>query len=573
MNMLKCFARKLLFCLGCLLPVLTQAAAIEYVQLAAPAPLQAVDWYTGFLDCEPVAGRQEAVSCQGLTIEFTARSILGSSQGTGVDHLAFSYPDVAAKMAELERVGVGGLGVRLQRFDDGSTWRDIDGFFRVAYLFDPWGTRIELVEDETRNGFHHVHLSAADPAATLDWYRQSFGGESGNVTAQLNGLRFDNGWLLVSVHDSATPAVTDGRAIDHLAFASTALDDELRAMSARGITIVQSPAVPANANSGSRRAFVAGPDGVRIALVEPGWAGVALAQDTGDALSSLNDTFIAPQTPWGEPDLQGVWSGDAAHGIPLERPEDVDASSALSQAEAAARRERGTLQSIWGYEREWRDTTLGYAKNAPLTQVAMVIDPPDGRLPPLTEAAAAARTVARGGGQAVPAGPEDLNSWVRCITQGLPNHMLPTVYNNGLQIVQGPGTVAITKEMIHETRIINIDAAPADDGIRQWLGNSRGWWEDDALVIETRGFNGRAPFQGSSADMVLTERFTRIAPNLLEYRFTVDDPAVWTQPWTAMFPFVLDNEQYELVEYACHEGNYAMSNILSSARESERGED
>ena len=570
--MMNVIQRHILTCLCCLLPVVAQGAAIQYVQLAAPAPLQAVDWYTGFMECEPVAGREEAVNCQGLELEFIARPILGGSQGTGIDHLAFSYPDVAAKMAELERVGVGGLGVRLQRYEDGAAWRDVDGFFRVGYIFDPWGTRIELLQDAARTGFHHVHLSAADPAGTLAWYEEAFGGDPGNVTGDLGGLRYDNGWLLVSVHDSAMPAATAGRAIDHLAFSSPALDAELQAMAARDITIVQSPAVPANANSDSRRAFVAGPDGVRIALVEPGWAGVALMQDTGDALSAVNDTFRAPQTPWGEPDLQGVWSGDAAHGIPLERPDDVDASTALSQAEAAARRERGTLQSIWGYEREWRDTTLGYAKNAPLTQVAMIIDPPDGRLPPLTAAAEAARN-ARGGAPAAPAGPEDLNSWVRCITQGLPNHMLPTVYNNGLQIVQGPGTVAITKEMIHETRVIAIDAAPVDDGIRQWLGNSRGWWEDDALVIETRGFNGRAPFQGSSEDMVLTERFTRISPNLLEYRFTVDDPAVWTQPWTAMFPFVLDNAQYELVEYACHEGNYAMSNILSSARDSERGED
>ena len=570
--MMNVIQRHILTCLCCLLPVVAQGAAIQYVQLAAPAPLQAVDWYTGFMECEPVAGREEAVNCQGLELEFIARPILGGSQGTGIDHLAFSYPDVAAKMAELERVGVGGLGVRLQRYEDGAAWRDVDGFFRVGYIFDPWGTRIELLQDAARTGFHHVHLSAADPAGTLAWYEEAFGGDPGNVTGDLGGLRYDNGWLLVSVHDSAMPAATAGRAIDHLAFSSPALDAELQAMAARDITIMQSPAVPANANSDSRRAFVAGPDGVRIALVEPGWAGVALMQDTDDALSAVNDTFRAPQTPWGEPDLQGVWSGDAAHGIPLERPDDVDASTALSQAEAAARRERGTLQSIWGYEREWRDTTLGYAKNAPLTQVAMIIDPPDGRLPPLTAAAEAARN-ARGGAPAAPAGPEDLNSWVRCITQGLPNHMLPTVYNNGLQIVQGPGTVAITKEMIHETRVIAIDAAPVDDGIRQWLGNSRGWWEDDALVIETRGFNGRAPFQGSSEDMVLTERFTRISPNLLEYRFTVDDPAVWTQPWTAMFPFVLDNAQYELVEYACHEGNYAMSNILSSARDSERGED
>lgn len=551
-----------------LLSPAVHAAEISHVQLAAPAPLQAVDWYTRYLDCEAIAGRDEAVSCHGMDIEFVPRSILGTSQGTGVDHISFSYTDVAARMEELAQVGVGGMGVRLQRFEDGSTYRDVDGFFAVGYIFDPWGTRIELVQDPAQTGFHHIHLSAADPALTLDWYERHFGGTRASLTAQMQGLRFGDTWLLASVHHMNEPAPTVGRALDHIAFTDTDIETLTRQLVADGVEREGILAAPENGNNNARRLFLLGPNNVRLAVVDPHWMGVNL---TGAEVLSLDNSgdYTAPRTPWGEPDLQGIWSGDAAHGIPLERPEDVPASESLSAAEAAARRERGTLRSIWGYEREWRDTTLGYARTAPIAQVAMLIDPPDGRLPPLTNAALARREANRNRGPVVPAGPEDLNSWVRCITQGLPNHMLPTVYNNGLQIVQGPGVVAITKEMIHETRIVRIDASPVDDGIRQWLGNSRGWWEGDTLVVETGGFNGRVSFQGSSANMVLTERFTRVAPSLMQYQFTVDDPEVWTQPWTAMFPFVLDNAQYDIVEYACHEGNYAMSNILSGARDGE----
>jgi hypothetical protein len=243
----------------------------------------------------------------------------------------------------------------------------------------------------------------------------------------------------------------------------------------------------------------------------------------------------------------------------------------LSPEEAAARRERGTLGSIWGYEREWRDTTLGYTKMAPIRQVAMIIDPPDGRLPPLTPAAEALAAAAAESEPGLPAGPEDQNSWVRCITRGLPGLMMPGVYNNGLQIVQGPGFVAIQKEMIHETRVIPTDGqSHLSSAITQWLGDSRGRWEGDTLVVEVTNFNGQAPFRGSSDSMKLVERYTRVAPDLLEYQFTVDDPTVWTRPWTAVFPFVRDDEQYELVEYACHEGNYGMMNILSGARATER---
>ena len=388
---------------------------------------------------------------------------------------------------------------------------------------------------------------------------------------------FDGIWVLASRHGEGSPATTEARAIDRLGFVVPSAEAATGSLRARAVPVLDGPAAGRTAAKG---ALVEGPDRVRLAVVEAGFAPFDAAERAAAAAAADPPTpFLAPRTPWGEPDLQGIWTGNSAHGIPLERPANVNAE-ALTPEEAAARRERGTLGSIWGYEREWRDTTLGYVKTAPSTQVAMVIDPPDGRIPPLTEegrreAEAARRQAATeetgDGGGRLPAGPEDLSSWVRCITRGMPGMMLPTVYNNGLQIVQGPGFVAIQKEMIHETRVV--PTRPRErlgDGLASWLGDPQGRWEGDTLVVETTNFNGRAVFRGASAGMRLIERFTRVAPDVLEYQFTIDDPAIWTRPWTAQFNFDLDNEQYELVEYACHEGNYGMTNILSGARAREK---
>jgi hypothetical protein len=149
--------------------------------------------------------------------------------------------------------------------------------------------------------------------------------------------------------------------------------------------------------------------------------------------------------------------------------------------------------------------------------------------------------------------------------------MMPGIYNNGLQIVQSPGFVAIQKEMIHETRIIpTTERPPLSTDLKQWLGHSRGHWEGDTLVVEVQGFNGRASYKGSGDQLSMVERYRRIGPDTLEYTFTVDDPTIWDSAWTGMFRFEKDDAQYELVEYACHEGNYGMTNILSGARAKEK---
>ena len=549
-------------------PGLARAADYHHVHITAASPSQGVAWYAQHMGCAPLADRSDAANCYGVEVIFVPQSTTGGSQGTGVDHIGFSFRDLTAKMAELEAVGVRGSGVRLQRNPDGSTLRDVPGLFKLGFIFDPWGTRIELVEDLDTLGFHHVHLRASDPDATLAWYRDVMGGEPASLKGRLDGLRFDGVWFLVSAYPEGAPGTTVERAIDHVGFVVDDLDAAAADLRQRGVTFEQEPAVPEGGRTSAKRAFLAGPDNVRVAVVETGFAGVDV--DLGAAILTTDalGPYDAPRTPWGEPDVQGIWTNSSSVGIPFERPDDVEASE-LTAEEAVARHEGRLLRGIWGYEREWRDTTLGYGGVAVSTQVAMVLDPPDGRLPartPRSAALAAAALDARARRAAAPPeGPEDLSPWVRCITRGL----IPTPggYNNGLQIVQGPGYVAITREMIHETRIIPTEARPAiGSDMTSYLGHSQGRWEGDTLVVESTHFNGGAPFQGSSQDMTLVERYTRIGPNTLEYQFTVDDPTVWTRPWTAMFRWDLDESQYELVEYACHEGNYGMRNILSGAR-------
>ena len=552
-----------------LAPASVRAADYHHVHITTSSPAKGVEWYSDHMGCEPLADRDDAADCDGVEIVFVPQATTGGTQGTGVNHIGFSFPDLTAKMAEFESIGVRGSGVRLQRFEDGSMVRDVPGLFKIAFIFDPWGTRIELVEDHQYLGFHHIHLSATDPEATLGWYREVMGGEPASLRGMLDGLLFDDVWLLVSEHpEGSTPATTAGRAIDHLGFMVSDLDEAAAEMRGQGVRFRQDPIVPENGRTSARQAFVAGPDNVRIEVVETGFAGVEV--DLTPVVAMDQGPYEAPRTSWGEPDLQGIWTSNSSHGIPLERPDDV-AGDELTVEEAVARREGGTLGSIWGYDREWRDTTLGYGNAAVSTQVAMVIDPPDGRIPPLTpegeELARKTERELRAYTRGPSAGPEDLTPYVRCITRGLPSMMMPSVYNNGLQIAQGPGYVAITKEMIHETRLVPTTPRPAaGPDLKLWLGVPQGRWEGDTLVIETTNFNGRASYRGSTEDLKLTERYTRIGPGMLEYQFTIDDPKVWTTPWTAMFRFEKDDSQYELVEYACHEGNYGMTNILSGSR-------
>ena len=328
-------------------PRVVNAADYHHVHITASSPSEAVSWYTEYMDCQPIADRRDAADCDGVELVFVVQPTMGSTQGTGVNHISFSYPDLTNKMGALEAIGVRGSGVRLQRFADGSTIRDIPGLFKIAFIFDPWGTRIELVEDAEYLGFHHVHLSATDPEAILAWYRDVMGGEPASLKGRLNGLLFNDVWMLASQHEEGTPATTLGRAIDHIGFVVPDLDTAATTMRQQDVLFQQTPVVPENARTAAQRAFVSGPDNVRVAVVETGFAGVA-TERAADARTTDTAPYDVPRTPWGEPDLQGVWTGNSSHGIPLERPEDLADVENLSPEEAEARRERGTLGSILG---------------------------------------------------------------------------------------------------------------------------------------------------------------------------------------------------------------------------------
>jgi hypothetical protein len=286
-----------------------------------------------------------------------------------------------------------------------------------------------------------------------------------------------------------------------------------------------------------------------------------------------------PRTPDGRPDLQGVW--DFRTITPMERPEALADKPVLSAEEVADwelknRRNQDNREKTPGrvvngqqsnadVERAYNDFWWDFGTNAVSTRrTSLVIDPPDGRIPALTPAAQA-RAAARREMRERPAlGPEDRGVGERCIlgfNAGPP--MLPSAYNNNVQIVQTPDTVVLHNEMVHNARVVPLDGRPLAR-VPQWNGNSRGRWEGDTLVIETRGFKEETAFQNSSEDLHLIERFTRVDADTLVYEFTVNDPKTWTKPWTAQVPMVRTDEL--MYEYACHEANYGMTNLLKGAR-------
>jgi hypothetical protein len=289
------------------------------------------------------------------------------------------------------------------------------------------------------------------------------------------------------------------------------------------------------------------------------------------------------KTPWGEPDLQGLWTSEPELGVPFERPAEFGERQTLTEAEFAARQSQAAKQLATDnaeFDVETADTAnagaVGSAtsppphwleRGQPSRRTSMVIDPPDGRVPPISAEARARQQ--RGVRGSFGNGPfnshEDFTLYDRCITRGVPNAIYPAVYNANTRLVQGPGYVAISYEMIHETRVVPIDAGPhLPSHLRQYLGDARAHWEGDTLVIRTTNFNGRTSYRGASDKLVLTERFRRLDADTLRYEMTVEDPATWTRPWTAALN--LKPQRDQMYEYACHEGNNAMRNMLSAAR-------
>ena len=327
--------------------------------------------------------------------------------------------------------------------------------------------------------------------------------------------------------------------------------------------------------------------------------GSAQTQPAGKAAADEVPVLISARTPWGHPDLQGVWASDSA--TPLERPTPLAGREFLTNEEVALLKQRaaelfnGETDAAFGdsiYE-----AVLSEAKNYKSTdttgnynqfwlidrwfenRTSLIVDPPDGRIPPLTpegkarQRAATARPDGARGEEALPGGPEDFNAGLRCTGARIP--MTGRGYNSNYQIVQSPGYVVINMEMMHDARIIPLDGRPhVSSDIRGYLGDSRGHWDGDTLVIETTNVKKpeRVIAASTGQDLRLIERLSRVDEESLRYEFTVEDPSTWTKPWTAvlfMRPAPGTGLSYE---FACHEGNYAIGNALSGARSQEEAE-
>ena len=304
-----------------------------------------------------------------------------------------------------------------------------------------------------------------------------------------------------------------------------------------------------------------------------------------------NAGWKAPRTADGKPDLAGYWANNNA--TPLERPKELAGRATLTDAELSAMKKKahelfggqsdaafgdsvfvatyenvkgtrdgfksvdgqtGDYSSVWTVERDWDNRT------------SLITDPSDGRIPPLTAKAQARRDAARAAAQRLAEGPEDRSLSERCITYGTPQ--LTEGYQSQYQIVQSAKSLVLMTEMIHDARLIAIDAGPHPPAaIEQWRGDSRGHWEGDTLVVDTANFKPRAFQSISSEKLHVTEKFTRTGPEILKYEITIDDPEVYSAPWSLMIP--LHRSSLPVYEYACHEGNEGLIGILSGARAEE----
>lgn len=318
------------------------------------------------------------------------------------------------------------------------------------------------------------------------------------------------------------------------------------------------------------------------------------AQTTASASSTQRPqaakAWSPTRTPWGDPDLQGVWND--ATSTPLQRPASRGEKDVLTSEEAGQfeeelafglnrdRRDGGPDVDVnRAYNEHWMD-----ARRLKITEdrrTSLIVDPPDGRMPPLVplsperQKARAARAEANARFLAgMPHRAQEMSLPVRCIIRTDSPPYLPTIYNNNFHIFQSPGYVVIAPEMIHSARMIPMDGRPhLGRNLRQWLGDTRGRWDGSALVIETTNFRieDGVVFQGGNPETYrITERFTRVAADAINYEFTVSDPSTWTRPWTAIIPWTKVDPAEQMYEYACHEDNFDIVHLLSGARTREK---
>jgi hypothetical protein len=318
------------------------------------------------------------------------------------------------------------------------------------------------------------------------------------------------------------------------------------------------------------------------------WLAVALAVFTSTVMSAQSKGYTAPRTPWGDPDLQGTYTNSNESGIPLarpaqfagRRPDQVTPEEMAKLMEQRAARIEETAEIIGATN----DNNTGagpphwYENFKPKnSRPWMIADAPDYQVPPLTQEArdrAARVRAARRGGDGYYRGPfdgpEDFTLYVRCITRGVPGSMMPAIYGNSYDITQGPGVVTIRYEMVHEARVIPLDGrAHVSSAIKSYMGDARGHFEGDTLVVETTNFLEKSATNGASEQLKLTERFKPTGPNTIDWSVTLEDPRTWTKPWTYGMQLTKD-PQSQLFEYACHEGNEGMRGMLKAERLKEK---
>jgi hypothetical protein len=279
--------------------------------------------------------------------------------------------------------------------------------------------------------------------------------------------------------------------------------------------------------------------------------------------------YTAPRTPWGHPDLQGTWTTDDARSVPLQRAPEFGDRRLLSDQEYADRKRRD--DETRGDVRLAAGTFVGEVGTRTHRQSSLVIEPGNGRVPARTTAAdQRMAAINKSVNPLLPLTWEDRSLFERCISRG-PLASLPTLYGNGLRIVQAPGVVAISHEMIHETRVIPIDGRLPGESFHSYMGYSTGKWDGDVLVIETSGFTNKTALAGTrhTEKLRVVERLTRTANDTITYEATVTDPDTWTAPWKVSVPLTTQ-PGYEVYPYECHEGNNALRNMLSAARAEEK---
>jgi hypothetical protein len=321
-----------------------------------------------------------------------------------------------------------------------------------------------------------------------------------------------------------------------------------------------------------------------VTLMLPGLAAGQRAQ--------RSEGWTPPRTPDGQPDLQGVWLSNSA--TPLERPKVLEGRERLTDEEVAELQRRadrlfkggesdfaagdGVFQAAWTNPVRYKNPNATHSSQDMVDMVfdnrtSLIIDPVDGRIPPLTPEARARQDTTAAAGR-FPAGPEQINNALRCISWSVPR--LGGRYGTGdlayYQILQSPGYVVLYMETGHEARVIPIDGRPPlSSRIRLWNGDSRGRWEGNTLVVETTNFAPTSNFMGAAQNLHVEERFSRVAPDVIHYEVTLNDPTTWTRPWKAMMP--LRQRSDRLYEFACHEGNlHIMSGMLAGARVQEQAE-